>query len=222
MKSTKHLGVVNYGLATLLISAGLVISAPGPAAGTEGYAEDSADSVVRNNSGECWRTSAWSKDSANAECDPNQIAAVPEPTPLATAPEPRRTVQRINLESDAYFAFNRAELRPEGMIKLDELVVGMQDKEDPRLQITGYTDRLGSEAYNMKLSQRRAEAVKNYLVNKGIETEIIETTAMGPRDPVVNCEGKTGNALIQCLGPNRRTVVEFSAFEVLDETTPTQ
>jgi OOP family OmpA-OmpF porin len=127
-------------------------------------------------------------------------------------------VQRINLASDAYFAFNKADLRPEGIAKLDEMVLSMQNKDDPRLQITGYTDRLGTEAYNMKLSQRRAEAVKNYLVSKGIEAEIIETTAMGPKDPVVNCEGKTGNVLIQCLGPNRRTVVEFSAFEVLDET----
>lgn len=222
MKSRKQLSVVNYGLASLLLSAGLIIPAPILAGNLEGYAEDSADSVVRNNTGECWRTSAWNKDRANAECDPNQIAAVPEPTPVAAAPEPHRTVQRINLESDAYFAFNQAELRPEGMAKLDEMIVGMQDKEDPRLQITGYTDRLGSEAYNLKLSQRRAEAVKAYLVNKGIESEIIETTAMGPRDPVVNCEGKTGNALIQCLGPNRRTVVEFSAFEVMDQTKSAQ
>lgn len=217
MKTARNLTTLNIALTATLISAGLLLSMPSSAADTDGYAADSTNSVVHSNFAECWRTSSWNKDIANAECDPNLVAAAPEPTPVVAA-EPRRTVQRINLASDAYFAFNKADLRPEGIAKLDEMVLSMQNKDDPRLQISGYTDRLGTEAYNMKLSQRRAEAVKNYLVSKGIEAEIIETTAMGPKDPVVNCEGKTGNVLIQCLGPNRRTVVEFSAFEVLDET----
>lgn len=214
MKTVKTSHSLNSVLAATLISAGLLLSTPASAAGMDGYAIDSASSVVRSNFGECWHTSSWSKDSANAECDPNLVATVSEPTPVA---EPRRTVQRINLASDAYFAFNKADLRPEGKAKLDEMALNIQGKNDPRLQISGYTDRIGTEAYNMQLSQRRAEAVKDYLVNKGIDAEIIETTAMGPKDPVVNCEGKSGNALIQCLGPNRRTVVEFSAFEVIEE-----
>jgi OOP family OmpA-OmpF porin len=215
MKTLKPLNAATAGLAATLACAGLLLSMPASASELEGYAVDSSKSVVRSNFGECWRTSSWSKDSANAECDPNQVATAPEPAPVVV--EPRRTVQRINLASDAYFAFNKADLRPEGKAKLDEMALHMQGKNEPRLQITGYTDRIGTEAYNMQLSQRRAEAVKDYLVSKGIEAEIIETTAMGPKDPVVNCEGKTGNALIQCLGPNRRTVVEFSAFEVIEE-----
>lgn len=213
--NTTTLSHLNTGLLSALFVAGLSLSAPASAAGPEGYAADTASSIVRSNFDECWRTSSWNKDIANAECDPTQTALA-EP-PVAT-PEPLRTVQRINLASDTYFGFDKAELNPEGLAKLDTLVADMRGKQDPRIQITGYTDRLGTEAYNMNLSQRRAEAVKDYLVSKGIETEIIDTTAMGPRDPVVNCTGKTGNALIQCLGPNRRTVVEFSAFEVVEGT----
>lgn len=211
---TKNRYTLNAALAATLITAGWILSTPAPAAGPTGYAADSASSVVRNGFGGCWRTSSWNKDSATAECDPSLVASAPEPTPVAAAPEPRRTVQRINLASDAYFGFNKAQLRPEGAAKLDELVAQMRNKQDPRIQITGYTDRIGAEDYNMNLSQRRAEAVRDYLVSKGVEAEIIDTMAMGEKDPVVHCEGKTGNALIQCLGPNRRTVVEFSAFEV--------
>lgn len=215
MHTTKFLQSLNTGLVTLVVAGGLA-SAPVAADTHEGYVADSASSVVRNNFGECWHTSSYSADATIAECDPSKVAVAPAPEPVP-APEPLRTVRRINLESDAYFAFDKDELRPEGQAKLDELVGEMQRAQEPRLQITGYTDRIGSEDYNMDLSNRRALAVKEYLVGKGIETEIIETTAMGERDPVVNCEGKTGNELIQCLAPNRRTVVEFSAFEVVEE-----
>lgn len=213
MNTNRTWGLGYSGLLSAVLAASL-LSASAMADEWTGYAHDSAKSAVLNSSGECWRTSSWSKDIINAQCNPAQVAAV-EPAPVAA--EPRRSVQRINLASDAYFGFDKAELKPEGKAKLDELVAEMQGKQDPRLQITGHTDRIGTESYNMDLSQRRAEAVREYLVSRGIETEIIETAAMGPKDPVVSCEGKTGNELIQCLGPNRRTVVEFSAFEVVEE-----
>ncbi|MFN2309150.1 MAG: OmpA family protein [Gammaproteobacteria bacterium] len=207
-------GRARIGLLLALCTGGLLLSSPAAADESTGYVTDAATSVVRNSSGECWHTSSWSKDIVNAECNPAQFAAM-EPTPVAEAP--RRSVQRFNLASDAYFGFDKAELRPEGTAKLDELVAEMRDKREPSIQITGYTDRIGTEEYNMGLSQRRAEAVRDYLVNRGIEAEIIETAARGPKNPVVNCEGKTGNDLIRCLAPNRRTEVEFSAFEVVEE-----
>lgn len=216
MKATT-IRTLNTSLLSALIVTSLGVSTPVAADDLSGYAADSGKSIVRNNYGECWRTSAWTKDSANAECDPNLIAKAPEPTPEPVAVvEPKRTVQRINLASDAYFGFDKAELTADGRAKLDELAASMSGKQDPQIQITGYTDRLGSESYNMNLSQKRAEAVKAYLVGKGIQTEIIATTAMGPKNPVVTCEGQSGAALIQCLGPNRRTEIEFSAFEVVE------
>lgn len=213
MKTSRIPQRTHIGLLAVLCAAGVALSAPAGAEDWTGYAIDSSASVVRSGFGECVHTSSWSKDIVNAECNPAQIAAF-EPTP---APEPRRTVQRINLASDAYFGFDKAVLKPEGMAKLDEVAAAIQGKQDPRIQITGYTDRIGAEDYNRDLSQRRAEAVRDYLVSKGIDTEIIETAAMGEKNPVVACEGKTGNELIRCLAPNRRTEVEFSAFEVIEE-----
>jgi OOP family OmpA-OmpF porin len=213
MKTPRISERTQIGLLSVLCAAGLALATPVAADSGDAYVNDSTVTVVRSGFGECVRTSSWSKDITHPECNPAQVAAV-EPA----VQEPRRSVQRINLSSDAYFGFDKAELKPEGQAKLDEVAAEMQGTQDPRIQITGYTDRIGTEDYNLDLSQRRAEAVRDYLVGKGIETEIIETAAMGEKDPVVSCEGKTGNELIQCLSPNRRTVVEFSAFEVVEET----
>jgi OOP family OmpA-OmpF porin len=74
--------------------------------------------------------------------------------------------------------------------------------------VTGHTDRIGSEAYNMKLSQRRADAVRDYLVSKGVDKAKVETIAMGPKQPVVQCDQKNRKELIACLQPNRRVEVQ--------------
>lgn len=220
MKAINKNRTLTATLLSALFTAGLALAAPVSAdQHAPGYAADSAKTVVRSAFDECWHTSSWTKDKAIAECEPGLVAKAEEPAPVAVAPalEPKRTVQRINLESDTYFGFDKDQLTDAGKAKLDELAAQLAGKQDPRIQITGYTDRIGNETYNMGLSQRRADAVKTYLVGKGIQTDIIETTAMGPKNPVVNCEGMTGAALIECLGPNRRTEVEFSAFEVVEE-----
>ncbi|MBZ0072565.1 MAG: OmpA family protein [Thiohalobacteraceae bacterium] len=218
MKTTNNNRTLYTTLLTTLFTAGLALATPAAADSHQGYAANSGNTIWRSAFGECWHTSSWTKDKAIAECEPHLIAKVEEPAPVAVAPEPRRTVVRISLESDTYFGFDKAELTDSGKAKLDEMAAELAGKKDPRIQITGYTDRIGSEAYNMGLSQRRADAVKTYLAGKGIQTDIMETAAMGPKNPVVNCEGMTGRALIECLGPNRRTEVEFSAFEVVEET----
>ena len=76
------------------------------------------------------------------------------------------------------------------------------------MRITGYTDRIGPQAYNLKLSQRRADSVKAYLVGKGIAASRLSTTGKGEADPVVQCTDKNHAALIKCLEPNRRVDVE--------------
>jgi OOP family OmpA-OmpF porin len=73
--------------------------------------------------------------------------------------------------------------------------------------VTGHTDRLGTEAYNQKLSERRADAVRDYLVSKGVPRDKIETIGMGEKQPVVQCDQKAFKALIECLQPNRRVEV---------------
>ncbi|HEY9198992.1 MAG TPA: OmpA family protein [Gammaproteobacteria bacterium] len=151
-------------------------------------------------------------------CTPNRptTTLAPSTTALRDTSTTVRNVRHTNLAADAYFGFGQTQLSPEGKAKLDALVAEIPGKQDPRIQITGYTDRLGNEEHNMQLALRRAEAVRDYLVSQGVEVELIDLNALGPHDPIVTCTGKTGTDLIRCLGPNRRTVVEFSAFEVLD------
>ena len=74
--------------------------------------------------------------------------------------------------------------------------------------VTGHTDRIGTEAYNQKLSERRADAVRDYLVSKGVDKAKIETIGLGEKQPVVQCDQKNLKALIECLQPNRRVEVQ--------------
>lgn len=152
-----------------------------------------------------------------AACSPNRPATGFAPATIAADTPASRTVQHINLATDTYFGFGEAALSPEGKAKLDTLVAQMPGKHDPRIQVTGYSDRLGSEQSNLRLAQRRAEAVRDYLISQGVEPDTIEVTALGAHDPIVHCAGRAGDALIKCLGPNRRTVVEFSAFEIRED-----
>ena len=104
---------------------------------------------------------------------------------------------------------------PEGKAALDNLVSRLAGVNVEVILSTGYTDRIGKDAYNQKLSLRRANAVKQYLVSKGVASNLIQTEGKGEADPVVNCpdpskKGQIKNfrALVQCLAPNRRAVVE--------------
>ena len=122
----------------------------------------------------------------------------------------RRTVQKITLDSKVLFDFDKAVLKPEGKAAIDSQVVGKlaQIQKLEVVLVTGHTDRLGTEPYNQKLSERRADAVRDYLVSKGIAKDKIETIGMGEKQPVVQCDQKNMKALIECLQPNRRVEVQ--------------
>jgi OOP family OmpA-OmpF porin len=134
----------------------------------------------------------------------------PPPPPAPPPPPPAPQVQKITLDSKALFDFDKAVLKPEGKAAIDAQVVGKMSqvtKLDVVL-VTGHTDRLGTDAYNQKLSERRADAVRDYLVSKGVDKAKIETIGMGEKQPVVQCDQKAMKALIECLQPNRRVDVE--------------
>ena len=138
----------------------------------------------------------------------------PPPAPVAKPepkPEPPKKPAVVNLASTELFEFNKAVLTPEARTKLDsEVVAKLRDLKDVKyIIVNGHADRLGSSEYNQKLSERRAEAVRAYLVAKGVEASKVETLGFGKTLPVKSCpDQKSRKELIECLGPNRRVIVE--------------
>jgi OOP family OmpA-OmpF porin len=129
----------------------------------------------------------------------------PPPPPPAPAPKP----EKITTASTVNFDFDRYVIRPDARSKLDDLVGKLRSVSLEVIIAVGHADRLGSDAYNMKLSVRRADSVKAYLVSKGIAASRIYTEGKGERQPVKDCKGsgKT-KELIACLEPNRRVESE--------------
>ena len=187
----------------------------------------------------CYRTLYWTPSMAIAGCDPDLVpkaaAAAPTPAPAARpapapAPAPAATparpapapaaagVQKITLASKALFDFDKAVLKPEGKAAIDSEIIsklpGVQKLE--LVLVTGHTDRIGTQAYNQKLSERRADAVRDYLVSKGVAKDKIETLGMGKTQPLpgVTCNQKAMKELIACLAPNRRVEVEVKGEAV--------
>jgi len=148
---------------------------------------------------------------AAVEPEPAPVAAAPEPAP-APAPEPvvcKPTSETITVGAEKLFGFDKAALKDEGKAALDEAAAKI--KANPEIKaviVTGHTDRIGSEAYNQKLSERRAKQVADYLVGQGVDSSIISAEGKGESEPVVQCKGnKATKKLIECLQPNRRVEI---------------
>jgi OOP family OmpA-OmpF porin len=134
--------------------------------------------------------------------------AEPEPAPAPEACKP--TMDTITVGAEKLFGFDKANLKAEGKAALDEAAAKI--KANPEIKaviVTGHTDRLGSDAYNNKLSARRANQVKAYLVKQGVDGGMIEAMGKGESEPVVQCSGnKATKKLISCLQPNRRVTIQ--------------
>lgn len=139
-------------------------------------------------------------------------APAPAPAPAPVAPPPAR-FEKVTLSTTELFAFDSATLNmPQP--KLDDIAAALQaDPSITDVDITGYADRLGSDAYNLKLSERRANAVRDYLVGKGVAENRLKAYGKGEANPVVTCTEKNRAALIKCLEPNRRVEVEQITIE---------
>jgi OOP family OmpA-OmpF porin len=150
------------------------------------------------------------------------LAAAPapvQPTPPMVAPPPAPAApmapREFNLNSDVLFDFNKSQLKPSGVSALNTLLSQLQAQtpRDANINVLGYTDRLGSESYNLGLSQRRAQTVAAYLTSHGIPASRVSSEGRGKADPVTagRCDGiKKRPALIQCLSPDRRVVVRVT------------
>ena len=141
--------------------------------------------------------------------DARPVVAKVEPAPAA----PRKPAL-VNVAWSAEFAYGSADLTPEARARLDsEIVPKLIEAKDIRyLHVHGHSDRVGSVEANRRLSEKRAENVRAYLISKGVDPDKIEVFGYGQTLPVKSCtEGQDRRALIECLTPNRRIVVEVQA-----------
>jgi OmpA-OmpF porin, OOP family len=167
---------------------------------------DSAGQLVwRNGTNElCWRDSSWTPATAAVGCDGALVPAPPPAAvvPPAPVPPPAVAASKVTFAADAFFDFDKSVLKPEGRAKLDDLVSKIKGVNLEVIIAVGHTDSIGSDAYNQRLSVRRAEAVKAYLVSKGIERNRVYTEGKGEKQPVADNRTKEGRA------KNRRVEIE--------------
>ena len=195
------------------------------------YVTDSRNVVVTSGSGLCVQAGAsWSpaaaeqaKDASGkplaCSCDPDLIAKEkcepPKPAAPVARPAPKPAEQKVKLAADTLFDFDKATLRPEGKAKLDEIVSQLGKYNVEVILAVGHTDRIGSDAYHQKLSERRADAVKKYLISKGVPANRVYTEGKGEKMPVTGdkCknmgpENRRNKKLIDCLQPDRRVEIQ--------------
>ncbi len=169
--------------------------------------------VWKNGTNElCWRNGFWTPATAAPGCDgaivPAAPAAMPAPAAAAPAPAPAPApvappaATKVTYAADAFFDFDKSVLKPEGKAKLDDLVGKIKDINLEVIIAVGHTDSVGSDSYNQKLSVRRSEAVKAYLVSKGVEKNRVYTEGKGEKQPVA--DNKTGEGRAK----NRRVEIE--------------
>ena len=144
---------------------------------------------------------------APAPAPKQALPVTPPPAPAAkpAAPKP----EKVTTASTVNFDFDRYVIRPDARAKLDDLVGKLRNVTLEVVIAVGHADRIGSDAYNMKLSVRRADSAKAYLVSKGVAASRVYTEGKGERQPVKECKGdKKTKELIACLEPNRRVELE--------------
>ena len=213
----------------MLIATAALATAAG-AQTVDNWRNANAELVWKNGNSElCWRDANWTPATAAVGCDGAIVAprAAPAPAPApapaaapaapaaaapAAAPAPAAAAApaaaqppaatKVTYAADAFFDFNKSVLKPEGKAKLDDLADKVKGINLEVIIAVGHTDSIGSDAYNQKLSVKRSEAVKAYLVSKGIEKNRVYTEGKGEKQPVADNKTKEGQA------KNRRVEIE--------------
>ena len=145
--------------------------------------------------------------------EPRAVPA-PPPIPIVTASVGGKPgAKPVNLAWTAQFEFGSSKLTLHSQVLLETAVLpNLKQSRDLRLlNVSGHADRIGSAHYNQQLSEKRAEALKAWLVERGVDPDKIETFGYGKTLPVKSCREEKGQALVECLAPNRRVVIEVQA-----------
>lgn len=187
------------------------------AAGTTFDADETIGNTLLNLGG-VFRFGAPAPVVAEAAPEPAPVAIVePEPAPAPVVAEPapapakcEPTMDTITVGAEKLFGFDKANLKAEGKAALDDAAAKIKaNPEIATVIVTGHTDRIGSDAYNQKLSERRAQQVAEYLAAQGVNSSLIQSAGKGESEPVVQCTGnKATKKLISCLQPNRRVTIQ--------------
>ena len=202
-----------FASAALATAAGAQIKAADGGKVVDNWQNGTGELVWKNGTNElCWRDANWTPATAAEGCD-GALAAKAAEAPAPVAPStaaptpaapvaPAATVQKVTYAADAFFDFDKSVLKPEGKAKLDDLSSKVKNINLEVIIAVGHTDSVGSDAYNQKLSVRRAEAVKAYLVSKGIDKSRVYTEGKGEKQPVADNKTAAGRA------KNRRVEIE--------------
>ena len=198
-----------------MLIASVALATAAGAQNIDNWRNGTGELVWKNGTNElCWRDANWTPATAAPGCDGAIVApkAAPAPAPVA-APAPKAApapapapapaaATKVTYAADAFFDFDKSVLKKEGKAKLDDLVGKVKGINLEVIIAVGHTDSVGSDAYNQKLSVRRAEAVKSYLVSKGIEKNRVYTEGKGEKQPVADNKTAAGRA------KNRRVEIE--------------
>ena len=195
-------------VAMLFASAALVTAAG--AQTIDNWKNGNGELVWKNGTNElCWRDANWTPATAAPGCD-GALVPVVAPAPVVVAPPVAAPVvpvappaaTKVTYAADAFFDFDKSVIKPAGKEKLDDLIGKIKDINLEVIIAVGHTDSVGSDSYNQKLSVRRSEAVKAYLVSKGIEKNRVYTEGKGEKQPVADNKTAEGRA------KNRRVEIE--------------
>ena len=199
-------------VAMLFASAALATAAG--AQTIDNWANGTGEYIWKNGTNElCWRDANWTPATAAPGCDGAIVPPAPAPAPVPRAapapvppppppPPPATVATKVTYAADAFFDFDKSVIKPEGKAKLDDLVGKIKDINLEVIIAVGHTDSIGSDSYNQKLSVARSEAVKAYLVSKGIEKNRVYTEGKGEKQPVADNKTAEGRA------KNRRVEIE--------------